>query len=215
MQREWIEILIIDDNALFRKTLAGVINCSGRMVCEYAFASCEEALEAIASEGLAPHVALLDIGLPGMSGVEGLPHLKKLLPEIKTIMLTIHDDDDNVFKAICAGASGYLVKDSPSRKILEAIEEVTSGGAPMNAHIAKKVLDMFKQLAPPPGDYDLTGREKEILRLLVDGLSKKEIAARLPLSYHTVDSHLRHIYEKLEVHTRGGAVAKAVTEKLI
>ncbi len=215
MQREWIEILIIDDNALFRKTLAGVINCSGRMVCEYAFASCEEALKAIAGEGLTPHVALLDIGLPGMSGVEGLPHLKKLLPEIKAIMLTIHDDDDNVFKAICAGASGYLVKDSPSGKILEAIEEVTSGGAPMNAHIAKKVLDMFKQLAPPPGDYELTAREKEILKLLVDGLSKKEIAARLPLSPHTVDSHLRHIYEKLEVHTRGGVVAKAVMEKLI
>jgi DNA-binding NarL/FixJ family response regulator len=215
MNKEPIDILLIEDNALFRKTLVGVINRSRRMICQYAYASCEEALDAIAKEGLAPDVVLLDIGLPGMSGVEGITPLKKLLPETKIIMLTIHDEDDNVFRAICAGASGYLVKDLPARAIMDSIDEVLQGGAPMNAHIAKKVIEMFKKLALPPGDYNLTDREKEILKLLVNGLSKKEIAAQLFLSFHTIDTHLRHIYEKLEVHTRSGAIAKALQEKLL
>jgi DNA-binding NarL/FixJ family response regulator len=209
-----IDILLVEDCDLFRKTLAGLLNSNEKLVCRYAYASCEEALQAIQADDLAPNVVLLDIGLPGMSGVEAIPHLKKLCPEAKIIMLTIHDEDDNIFKALCFGASGYLMKDSPARKIFEAIAEVLSGGAPMNSHIAKKVVEMFKKLVLPPGDYSLTPREKEILKLLIEGFSKKQIAGKLFLSFHTVDTHLRNIYEKLEVHTRSGAVAKALQARI-
>jgi DNA-binding NarL/FixJ family response regulator len=177
MNQELIEILIIEDNKIFRKTLVEIINKSGRMSCQHAFGSCEDALQTIEDEDLAPAVILLDIGLPGMTGVEGIPHLKKLIPGSKIIILTIHDDDDNVFNAICAGAAGYLLKDSSSEKIVEQIYEVRSGGAPMNSHIALKVLEMFKNLAPSSGDYHLTNREKEILKYLVDG-------AAVPLPKH-------------------------------
>ena len=215
MNQELIEIIIIEDNKIFQKTLVDIINKSGKMSCQHAFGSCEDALQIIEEEDLAPSVILLDIGLPGMTGVEGIPYLKKLTPGSKIIILTIHDDDDNVFNAICAGAAGYLLKDSSSEKIVEQIYEVRSGGAPMNSHIALKVLDMFKTLAPSAGDYHLTNREKEILKHLVDGLAKKEISAKLFISYHTVDNHVRNIYEKLEVHSSSGAVAKALKEHLL
>lgn len=210
-----IEVLIVEDNQLYRRTLANLINNSANMICAHTFESAEEALKKIEKTDLAPEIVLMDIGLPGMNGVECIPPLRKLLPEAKIIMLTIHDDNDNIFKAICNGASGYLLKDSPSSKILESIHEVQEGGAPMNANIAQKIVQMFKQLTLPSGDYDLSAREKEILNLMVDGLSKKEIANDLFISYHTVDAHIRHIYEKLEVHTRSGAVAKALKEKLL
>jgi DNA-binding NarL/FixJ family response regulator len=210
-----VEILLIEDNKIFRKTLGDIINKSGKMICQHAYGSCEDALQAIEEEDLAPAVILLDIGLPGMNGVQGIPHLKKMIPGAKIIILTIHDDDDNVFNAICAGADGYLLKDSSSEKIVEQISEVQSGGAPMNAHIASKILDMFKKMAPSQGEYHLTNREREILKYLVDGLAKKEISDKLFISYHTVDNHVRNIYEKLEVHSSSSAVAKALKENLL
>jgi DNA-binding NarL/FixJ family response regulator len=215
MEYDFIHVLLIEDHNLFRKTMADVINRSDHMICEYNYSTCEEALEDISRNDLAPDVVLLDINLPGMSGVEGLPHIKKICPNAKIIMLTVHGDDDHIFKAICAGASGYLLKKLSSEKIIDSINEVIKGGAPMNSHIAKKVLDMFKKLTIPSENYNLTEREKEILKHLVDGLGKKEIAALLIISYHTVDMHIRHIYEKLEVHNRSGAVAKALKEKLL
>ena len=215
MHSDPIEILLIEDNQIFRKTLIEIINRSGQMACHHAYESAEAALKAIEEEDLAPGIILLDIGLPGMNGVECIPHLKKLTPSSKIIMLTIHDDDDNVFKAICAGAAGYLLKDSPAKKIVQQISEVRLGGAPMNPHIAQKVLDMFKKLTIPAGQYSLTSREKEILQCLVEGLAKKEIADKLCISYHTVDNHVRNIYEKLEVHSSSGAVAKALKEHLL
>ncbi|RMF58741.1 MAG: DNA-binding response regulator [Calditrichaeota bacterium] len=215
MDADRIDVLLVEDNDLFRKTLLNVINRSARLTCRDAFVCGEDALRALEEQGLAPDVVLLDIGLPGMNGVECIPQIKSLSPASKIVMLTIHDDDDNVFKAICAGASGYLLKDAPAEEIVLAIESVLQGGAPMNSHIAKKVLDLFKKLAAPPANYGLTIREKEILKLLVEGLSKKQIAAKLFLSYHTVDTHIRNIYQKLEVHTRSGAVAKALKEHLL
>jgi DNA-binding NarL/FixJ family response regulator len=144
-----------------------------------------------------------------------IPELRKLSPTSKIIIITVHDDDENVFNAICAGASGYLLKDLSSEKILASIIEVMNGGAPMNSHIAKKVLNMFRDQNVKSNGYSLSEREKEILSLLVEGLSKKQIAEKIFLSHHTVDSHLRNIYAKLEVHSRSSAISKAIKEKLL
>jgi DNA-binding NarL/FixJ family response regulator len=209
------EILLVEDNKLFRETLYSFINDSENYFCKYAFPSCEEALNSIESDELNPKIILLDIGLPGMSGTEGILHFKKVISNVKIIMLTIQDDDESVFNSICNGASGYLLKDSHSDKIIEGIDEVINGGAPMNSSIAAKVLEMFKEFAPQQIDYNLTQREKEILKYLVEGNSKKQIAEIIFLSYHTVDSHIRKIYEKLEVHSSSSAVAKALREKII
>jgi DNA-binding NarL/FixJ family response regulator len=129
-------------------------------------------------------------------------------------MLTMFDDHDKVFKSICAGASGYLLKTTPQDKITDAIREVLEGGAPMNAQIARLVLERFTAMSAPKEDYGLTERERGVLELMVKGLIKKEIADQLSLSYHTIDTHLRNIYQKLHVHTRAGAVVKAVRERL-
>lgn len=209
------DVIIIEDNELLRDSLKEAINKSSSINCSNAFGSGEAALEFIESAELVPDIILLDIGLPGMSGIELIPELKKLSPSSKIIIITIHDDDENVFNAICAGASGYLLKDLSSDSIANSISEVMNGGAPMNSHIAKKVLNMFRDQNIKSEGYDLSDREKEILALLVDGLSKKQIADNIFLSHHTVDSHIRNIYAKLEVHSRSSAISKAIKEKLL
>jgi DNA-binding NarL/FixJ family response regulator len=210
-----IDVIIIEDNELLRDSLKEAINKSGLISCRNTFSSGEAALDLIEKEELVPQIILLDIGLPGMNGIELIPELKKLSPSSKILIITVHDDDENVFNAICAGASGYLLKDLSSEKIVSSINEVMNGGAPMNSHIAKKVLSMFRDQNIKSDGYDLSEREKEILSLLVDGLSKKQIAEKIYLSYHTVDSHLRNIYAKLEVHSRSSAISKAIREKLL
>jgi DNA-binding NarL/FixJ family response regulator len=149
-----------------------------------------------------------------MGGLEGIRLIKSISPSTHVIMLTVFDDQEKIFKAICAGASGYLLKTSPEEKIAVSIREVMNGGAAMTPSIAQKVIEMFANLAAPKGDYGLTSREREILNLAVQGLIKKEIADRLDLSFHTVDAHLRNIYTKLQVNTRAGAVSKALKEHL-
>ena len=210
-----IDVIIIEDNELLRDSLKEAINKSGDINCEHTFSSGEAALDFIAKEELVPDIILLDIGLPGMNGIELIPELRRLSPTSKIIIITVHDDDENVFNAICAGASGYLLKDLSSEKILDSIIEVMNGGAPMNSHIAKKVLNMFRDQNVKSNGYSLSEREKEILSLLVEGLSKKQIAEKIFLSHHTVDSHLRNIYAKLEVHSRSSAISKAIREKLL
>ena len=210
-----VDVIIIEDNELLRDSLKEAINKSSDINCNYTFSSGEAALDFIEKEELVPDIILLDIGLPGMNGIELIPELRKLSPSSKIIIITVHDDDENVFNAICAGASGYLLKDLSSDKIVASINEVMNGGAPMNSHIAKKVLNMFRDQNVKSVGYNLSEREKDILSLLVEGLSKKQIADKIFLSHHTVDSHIRNIYVKLEVHSRSSAISKAIREKLL
>ncbi len=195
--------------------VARVINRTATMSCEHSFSTCEEAVSAL-ERGPAPSVVLLDVGLPRMNGIQGIREIKTRAPDTYIVMLTVYDDHEKVFNAICAGASGYLLKTADDQAIINAIREVLDGGAPMNPRVARMVLGMFTRLNEPARrDYGLSARETQILELMSRGLIKKEIADRLALSYHTVDNHLRSIYSKLHVHTRGGAVAKALTEKLL
>jgi len=209
-----VSLWLVEDDPLFRTAVHALVNQTDGMRCEHAFTSCEEALKLLEKE-YAPEVMLMDIGLPGMSGIEGVKLIKAISPATDIIMLTIYEEDEKVFKAICAGADGYLLKSSPSEEIVQAIKEVIGGGAPMNAQIARKVLDMFSGLAAPKNDYSLTEREKEILRLMTDGLTKKVIADKLFVSYFTIDTHLKNIYAKLHVHSGRGAVAKVLKENLL
>lgn len=212
---EEIIVWIVEDNSHFRQTIFNLFSQLEGFKCEFAFNSCEEALKELKGTIDPPSIILLDIGLKGMSGIEGIRLFKEISPSTHIIMLTIHDEDNNVFDALCLGASGYLLKDSSPEVVIEAIKEVLAGGAPMNMQIAKKVINMFKQFSPPKVNYNLTEREKEILNLLLSGLNKKHIAEKLFISFHTVNTHVKNIYEKLQVNTRSGLVSKSYKEKLI
>jgi DNA-binding NarL/FixJ family response regulator len=210
MKRLWI----IEDHAAFRRSLVRVLGAEAGWSCERDVASCEEAL-ALLPAAAAPDLVLLDVELPGMDGIEGIRRFRQVAPGTLLLVLTVFEDDEKVFSAICAGATGYLLKTSGVEEIVQAVREVFAGGSPMTPRIARRVLERFSRLAPKPADYGLSERETEILQLMVTGLIKKEIADRLGLSIHTVDTYLRRVYEKLEVNTRTGAVAKALQEGLV
>ncbi len=214
MSAEPLTTWIVEDNELLRDSLAGVLNGRDGLQCPLDFGSCEEMLARLEVES-PPDVILLDIGLPGMDGIEGLRRIHAFSPETRVLMLTVHEDDDRVFEALCAGASGYLLKPASMARIVAAIDEVRRGGSPINAQIASKVLDMFRHLAVPRHNYGLTEREREVLEHLIDGLTRKRIADKLYLSEHTIKTHVRNIYAKLHVHTRSGAVAKALKERVV
>ena len=205
---------IVEDHAAFRRTLVRLLATESDLQCPRDFDSCEKLLAALSASN-APDLILLDVGLPGMSGLEGIRLIKERSPKTLVVILTVFEDDDKVFQAICAGAAGYLLKTGSGADITQAVRDALAGGSPMNPRIARRVLDMFSKLAPKQRDYGLSDREKEILQLMTTGLIKKEIADRLSLSVHTVDTYLRRIYEKLEVNTRTGAVAKALKEGLV
>lgn len=207
-----IEVVVIEDNEKYRNGLTQLIDGTPGYSCVGGFAGCEKALPEICN--LLPDVVLMDIGLPGMSGIEGVKAIKTCFPEIQILMLTIYEDDDKVFQSLYAGASGYLLKKTPPAKILEAISEIHSGGAPMSAKIARKVLDIFHKGSREDETAKLSPREKEILELLVKGHSHKAIAKSLFISPHTVRTHLKNIYEKLHVHSKSEAAVKAVKHRL-
>jgi DNA-binding NarL/FixJ family response regulator len=204
---------LIEDDEPYRNAIVKLIGQTQDMECTLAVSSCEEALNAFDRESL-PDVVLMDIGLPGMNGIEGTRHVKSIAPSAQVIMLTVFQDDEKVFNAICAGASGYLLKSAPAQEVIQSIKTVVQGGSPINARIARKVLDMFSHVNAPQNDYGLTQREREVLHLLIEGQSMKQIADSLIIGYHTVDTHVRNVYSKLQVHSRAGAVAKAIKEKL-
>lgn len=209
-----VVVWIVEDNDIYRRSTRQLLDSSLGYECGGDFRRCEEAIDRLRG-GEAPSVVLLDIGLPGMSGIQGIPMISSLSPSTKIVILTVHEEYDKVFDAICAGASGYLLKSTPPDGIIGAIADVMAGGAPMNAQIARRVLDLFARRPAGRDEYGLTGRERDILRHLVDGDSKRQIADALFISHHTVDTHLKNIYLKLQVHSRAGAVVKVLKERLI
>ncbi len=210
-------IAIVEDHPDLRNSLKLVLAGAPHLNLQGEYAQCEGLIQDIERGYIAPRVILMDIGLPGMSGIEGARRVKQLHPQGDVLMLTVFEDDSNVFQAICAGASGYLLKKSTPAEILHAVSQVTAGGVPMTPLIARKVMTMFRDFAPAPSDSAarLTPREKEVLGALVDGLNYKEIADRLFISLETVRNHLRHIYKKLQVHSKSEAVAQALKRRLI
>ncbi|HAO96044.1 MAG: LuxR family transcriptional regulator [Roseibacillus sp.] len=214
---EKIQVWLVEDNEVFRRNVQRVINSLEGMTCEGSFDSAEATFKALQTNP-APDVILLDVQLPGVDGIAALTEFREAIPETRVIILTVFDDADKIFRAVCAGASGYVLKASGTDKIGEAIRQVMGGGAPMTPEVAKKVLDAFANsdlLPGEKGDYGLTAREQEILRLLAEGLLKKEIADALSISVNTVSTHLRRVYDKLHVNTNTGAVAKALREGII
>jgi DNA-binding NarL/FixJ family response regulator len=214
MSESPIHVLIIEDNAAYRKALRYALNNVGGIECRGACQSYEDAA-LVLDIPPAPDVILLDLGLPGKSGLEAIKDIRATAPETHVLVLTQFDDKPKVFQAISEGASGYLLKTSPTDEIIRGIREVMGGGAPLNAQIAKMVLTTFSANPPAQNETDLTKRETEVLRLLSDGFIKKEIADQLDISYHTVDMHVRNIYRKLQVHNLSGAVAKALKRGLL
>jgi DNA-binding NarL/FixJ family response regulator len=209
-----IKVAVIEDHQKFRECLEFLLNNTEGYRCVGSFRSMEEALEKIKFE--LPDVALVDIGLPGMSGVEGVRVLKERYPALLTLMNTVYDDDERIFQALCAGASGYLLKKTPPAKLLESLKEAIAGGAPMSPEVARRVLALFRDIRPPEHeDYQLTPHELRLLKLLVEGHSYKTAAAKLGVSVKTISFHLQKIYEKLQVHSKSEAVAKAFRNGLV
>jgi len=209
-----IQVWLIEDHKTYGERLARALNRLDGIACPRRFTACEDAISALPQND-APQVLLLDVELPGMNGIDGIARLRQLAPRAAIVILTVFEDDDKIFRSICAGAAGYLLKTSSTEDIAAAIRSAAAGGSPINPTIARRVLDMLGKANPPQKDYGLTPREKEILQLLVQGQSTKEAAAQLNISYHTADGYIRDIYEKLQVNTRSGVVAKALKEGLV
>ena len=209
-----IKVAIIEDQHLIREGLDFLIAGTEGFQTTGKYASMEEALAKI--DCALPDVVLVDIGLPGISGIEGIRGLKELHPDLALLVLTVYDDDERIFGALCAGACGYLLKKTPPAKLLESIQEVASGGAPMSPEVARRVIVLFRDSRPPEKvDYNLTPHELRLLRLLVEGHSYKTAAVELGVSVDTVSFHLRKIYDKLQVHSKSEAVARALRAGLI
>lgn len=205
-----IEVAIVEDDDAVRESLAILINGAPGFECIGHYPDCESGVAGILDDP--PNVVLMDIALPGKSGIEGIQMLKQHLPDLDVLILTIHRDRNLVFDALCAGACGYLEKDTQPAKLLEAIRETSEGGAPMSSSIARMVVGSFQRNIP---STPLTDRESDVLRLLCQGKSYKMIAANLFISEETVHSHIKNIYRKLQVRSKSEAVAKAFQENLV
>jgi len=211
-----INVAIVEDNHTIRQGLAALINGTTGYKCIGDYVDCESFLSEL--EKINPDVVLMDIALPGMSGIEGVKIATENKPDLNVLMLTIYEESDKVFDALCAGACGYLVKKTPPSRLLEAIKEVNDGGSPMSSRIAREVINTFKEganLLQDDSGYNLSSREKEVLNSLAEGNNYKEIADELFISVDTVRHHIRNIYKKLHVHSRSEAVAKAIRKKII
>jgi DNA-binding NarL/FixJ family response regulator len=211
-----INVAIVEDNDTIRDGLAALINGTAGYTCVGRYPDCESFL--IKLKDISVDVVLMDIALPGISGIEGVKRAIEIKPDLDVLMLTIYDDSEKIFDALCAGACGYLVKKTPPSKLLEAIKEVHEGGSPMSSNIARQVIKAFKEFKETDTvkeDYYLSKREKEVLILLAEGNNYQQIAEQLFISVDTVRHHIKNIYKKLHVHTQSEAVAKAIRKKLI
>ena len=210
-----IRVVIVEDKKAIREGLVVLLGATEGIDCVASYECCEDMLPALGSDE--PDVILMDIGLPGMSGIEGIHEVRKVRDDAVIVVLSVYEDDENIFEALCRGASGYLVKNTPPARLLEAITEAHEGGSPMSSHIARKVVNLFQKNFRGSGDEDvhLTDREKEMLAGLSDGDSYGSIADSLFISVDTVRYHIRNIYQKLQVHTQSAAVSKAIRKGLI
>jgi len=209
-----VRVVLIEDLREVREGLTVLINGTPGFRCTGSHRTMEEALASL--ERTPCDAVLTDIGLPGMSGIDGIRILRERFPGLPILALTIYNDDDKVFQALCAGAYGYLLKNTPPARLLESIREVLDGGAPMSPEVARRVIRLFRDFQPPDhADYRLTAQETELLKLLVEGHHAKTAAKELGISTNTVFFHLKNIYAKLQVHSKTEAVAKALRERLI
>lgn len=208
-----IKVIIFDDNDSLRDSISMLLEDNADFTLAGSYSHCLDVIENITNTK--PDVVIMDIDMPGMNGIEGVRLIRKNFPTAQILMLTVFDDDEKVFAAIKAGANGYILKNAEPQRLLHAISEVYNGGAPMTPGIAKKILRQFQTILPEEEkDYHLSTREKEVLSLLVDGLSYKMIAAKLSITYDTVRAHMKKIYEKLHVASMTEAVAKAITQNI-
>jgi len=211
-----INVAIVEDNDTIREGLTALINGTTGYQSVGSFRDCESFLEKLQS--LDVNVVLMDIALPGMNGIKGVKEAILLNPDVDILMLTIYEDSEKVFDALCAGACGYLVKKTPPSKLLEAIKEVHEGGSPMSSQIARQVITAFKETNDTKDEkqeFELSSREKEVINLLADGNNYQQIADQLFISVDTVRHHIKNIYRKLHVHTQSEAVAKAIRKRII
>ena len=209
-----VSVVIIEDLREIREGLAVLINGTPGFRCAATFRTMEDALRGV--EASLPDVILTDLGLPGMGGVEGIRILRERFPDLPLLALTVYGDDDNVFDAVCAGASGYLLKNTPPGRLLDSLREVAAGGAPMSPEVASRVLALFRKFRPPHrAPSALTPQELTLLRLMVEGHHYKTAADAMGISINTVSFHLRHIYDTLQVHSKTEAVARALREHLV
>ena len=208
------KLLIYEDNPQLREGLTMLINGSDGFEVLSAFKNCNNVEDEV--RAFKPDVILMDIDMPGTNGIEGLKRIREIDTDVKILMLTVFDDNKNVFDAISNGANGYVLKKTPPARLLEYIQEAQTGGAPMTSSIATQVLRMFSSLNNEKGeDYDLSEREKQVLQLLVNGYSYKMIASKMFIAIDTVRSHIKKIYEKLHVNSKSEAVAKAFRNKIV
>lgn len=210
-----IRVALFEDNNKLRESLKQLVDSAEDMTCTGAFADANKLIHNMRQAD--PDIVMMDINMPGTSGIEGVRIIKENFPGVHILMQTVFDDNDKIFAAICAGASGYMLKKTTPQKMIEAIRETYQGGAPMTPSVAVKVLEMFRiQTRVEKNEFiDLSEREREILGILVKGKSYKVIAAECFISIDTVSTHARHIYEKLHVHSKSEAVAKAIFQKLV
>lgn len=210
MNERPIYIAIVEDDPEIRQLLDLLLNASPGFSCNQRFGDAESALEGLAQ--YPPDVVLMDIQLPGINGIECTRKLREMHPDLDIMMLTVQEDDQDIFDSLCAGATGYLLKETPPAELLLAIQDVQKGGSPMSPRIARRVIASFRQSTQPS---PLSERETEVLRLLCDGQNYRQIADQLYVSSNTVKAHIKHIYKKLHVHNRAEAVRKAMRDKLI
>ena len=208
-----IRVAIVEDLREVREGLATMIGNAPGFRCVGSYRTMEEALLGMA--GGPPSVILTDIGLPGMSGIDGARILRERFPDVPILALTVYDDDKNVFEAICAGASGYLLKNTAPSRLMDLLTEAAGGGAPMSPQIARRVVHLFRELRPQQASCQLTPQETQLLKLLVDGHHYKTAAAAMNVSINTISFHLKNIYAKLQVHSKSEAVVKALRQRLV